>query len=155
LQSFLIFLEENFIKVNFQLIKKIKNLKRNLNFSIVDQIIDNWIEKVELMKSLENYKLSWNDFGGFFKTLNDKVNDYLDNVEKNMPEVNYAMDSWSNEPAGNSRKNKLLFHSDINGKIILYLCFKLGCKGIILIRSCLLYLDFKKYLNVPKKTHQF
>lgn len=59
------------------------------------------------MKSLKNYRLSWNDFGGFFKTLNDEVNDYLDNIEnKENEEKKFRKESSSFESA---KDNKLKF----------------------------------------------
>jgi hypothetical protein len=48
------------------------------------------------MKSLKNYKLSWNDFGGFFKTIYDEVNEYLDNIEiKNNEEKKFQKENSS------------------------------------------------------------
>jgi 3-methyladenine DNA glycosylase AlkC len=77
----------------------------------VEQIINNWIEKIDLMKSLSNYKLSWSDFVGFFKTLNDEVNDYLDNVEKTKPKEKYSKDNLNNEASGIAKDNKIKFNN--------------------------------------------
>jgi len=44
------------------------------------------------MKSLKNYKLSWNDFSNFFKRINDEVNDYLENIENSMTEEKIRKD---------------------------------------------------------------
>ena len=66
-----------------------------------------WIEKINEMKSLTNYKLNWSDFGLFFKTLNDQVNEYLDGEEKNKADEAIIKKEQSNESITKENKQKL------------------------------------------------